>query len=241
MCVGCGGKKSSNDEMLAQICSNTYNEGYNKGYHHGTEDGSSGNSYGESYNDVCYYAEEPTKSYKEGYKKGYDEGYNAEKSEYDAELAKRVEIARQLLEDYENSEVTTSVSTTPNTYPSPSISSSTLQSNERVNGNYSNYKETSDCVEGVVVYEGTGDYYIVETRMGYTVLEVYSGILYEGDKVRGELNKYNFRYIINRNRNSEVRVYIEDYMLSDSRALEWLGEHDHLKYDDQSAYNNSKE
>ena len=96
-------------------------------------------------------------------------------------------------------------------------------------------------MEGVVVYEGTGDYYIVETRMGYTVLEVYSGILYEGDKVRGELNKYNFRYIINRNRNSEVRVYIEDYMLSDSRALEWLGEHDHLKYEEQRAYNNSKE
>lgn len=129
----------------------------------------------------------------------------------------------------------------PNTNPSynPNLNDVIIPSEERIYGNdynYPNYEETDGCVEGVVVYEGTGDYYIVETRKGYTLLERYSGILNEGDKVRGELNRYNFKYIINRNRNTEVRVYIEDYMLTDKSALEWLGEHDHLKYDDQRAY-----
>ena len=50
------------------------------------------------------------------------------------------------------------------------------------------------------------------------------------------LNQYLFKYIINRNRNDEVRVYIEDYMLSDKIALQWLGKHKKLKYRDQEAY-----
>ena len=139
---------------------------------------------------------------------------------------------------------TVTIESTPNTYPSspsysPNLSSGSIHSEERITGsysNYSNYEETDDCVEGVVVYEGDDDYYIVETRRGYTVLEVYSGILYEGNKVRGELNRYNFKYLINRNRNSEVKVYIEDYALSEDAAIEWLGEHDHLDDDDQRAY-----
>ena len=130
---------------------------------------------------------------------------------------------------------------TPNTNPSynSNLNGGSVSSGERIYGNYSNYpnyKETDDCVEGVVVYEGNGDYYIVETNRGYTVLERYNGRLDEGDKVRGELNKYNFKYLINRNKDSEVRVYIEDYMLSDKSALEWLGEHNHLKNDDQRAF-----
>lgn len=135
-----------------------------------------------------------------------------------------------------------SIQSTPNTYSTPDdsytpvISSGTLHSHESIYGNYSYYEETSDCVEGVVAYEGDDDFYIVETRKGYTVLEVYSGILYEGDKVRGELNKYGFKYLINRNRDSEVKVHIEDYMLSDSNALEWLGKNDHLNDKDQRVY-----
>ena len=101
---------------------------------------------------------------------------------------------------------------------------------------YSNYQETDDCVDGVVVYEGSGDYYIIETRRGLTVCETYSGWLSEGDKVRGELNKYNFKYILNKNRDSEVRIYIEEYMLSEESAIKWLGEHNHLKSRDQDYY-----
>ena len=139
---------------------------------------------------------------------------------------------------------TVTIESTPNTYPSnpsysPDLSGGSIHSEERITGNYSNYsnyEETDNCVEGVVVYEGDDDYYIVETRKGFTVLERYSGRLDEGDKVRGELNKYNFKYLINRNRSSEVKVYIEDYMLSDDDAVEWLGKNNHLKSDDQRAY-----
>lgn len=116
--------------------------------------------------------------------------------------------------------------TTPNTY---SYSYSESYSNNDEYSKYSNYEENDDCVDGVVVYEGGDDYYIIETRKGYTILEVYSGILYEGDRVRGELNKYRFKYIINKNRRTEVRVYIEDYMLSDEEALDWLRDNGHIK------------
>lgn len=100
---------------------------------------------------------------------------------------------------------------------------------------FSNYKETSSCCNGVVVYEGSSDYFIVETNQGYTVLETSSGYFSKGDQVRGELNSYNFKYLI-KNEDTEVSVYIKAYMLSKNRAIEWLGEHRHLKYSDQQTY-----
>lgn len=124
---------------------------------------------------------------------------------------------------------------TPNTYPSnpsysPNLNGGSSSSGERIYySNYPNYEETDDCVEGVVVYEGDDDYYIVETRRGYTILERYSGSLYEGNKVRGELNRYGHKYLINRSRDSEVKVYIEDFALSDDDAVKWMGDNDHLK------------
>ena len=67
---------------------------------------------------------------------------------------------------------TVTIQSTPNTYPSnpsysPDLSGGSIHSEERITGNYSNYsnyEETDNCVEGVVVYEGDDDYYIVETR-----------------------------------------------------------------------------
>lgn len=94
---------------------------------------------------------------------------------------------------------------------------------------YDDYEETNDCVNGIVVYEGKDDYYIVETQRGYTILEWYKGRLYEGDKVRGELNRYKFHYILNKSRDCEVRVYIEDWGLSEQNALNWMKEHNKLK------------
>ena len=128
-----------------------------------------------------------------------------------------------------------SITETPNQYPEIS------EEQQSYRNRYHNYEETPSCEDGVVVYEGRGGFFVIETRRGFTVLETYSGYLCEGDKVRGELNKYNFRYIIKTRNDSEVRVYIDDYMLSGDRALEWLGEHNHLKYDDQEAYDRSKE
>lgn len=105
---------------------------------------------------------------------------------------------------------------------------------------YDNYEETSNCCDGIVVYEGQSDYYIIETTMGYTILETYSGILSEGDNVRGELNTYGSEYLIDSNDN-EINVYIEDYMLSKDRAIEWMGSHNHLKYIDQEEFEQDNE
>ena len=140
-----------------------------------------------------------------------------------------------------NPSYTTSPSRSSSTYSSgstysPGLNSGSIQSNERIYGSYLYYKETDDCVEGVVVYEGEDDYYIVETKRGYTILERYSGSLYEGNRVRGELNRYGSKYLINRNNNSEVKVYIEDYALSDDDAVEWMGKNKHLNNRDQEAY-----
>ncbi len=246
ICYGC--KDNKQIQFNIQMIDN---DSQAAGSIQGWKDGKNGLPYKYGYNDhLQWYSDEPEsviaeyqEHYSIGYKKGYDEGYNQGKAKYNAELSKRQEAARQEVYDYDQISVTTT--STPNTYSSTqsyssNLNSGSIHSNEGVYGNFYNYKETDYCVEGVVVYEGTGDYFIVETRKGYTVLEVYSGILYEGDKVRGELNKYHFNYLINRNRNSEVKVYIEDYMLSDDRALEWLGEHEHLKSDDQKAYNYNK-
>ncbi len=102
---------------------------------------------------------------------------------------------------------------------------------------YDNYEETNSCVDGEVVYEGTGDYYIVETMSGYTIVERrLGGFLYEGDRVRGKLNSYSYTYIINKRNDTEVSIYIEDYMLSKDRAIEWMGSHNRLKSRDQDAY-----
>ena len=136
----------------------------------------------------------------------------------------------------DNDETTVTYPETANTNSSPNIGSGSIHSDERIYGDFYNYKETNDCEEGVVVYEGRGCYYIVETRKGYTVLEDYSGSLYEDAMLRGELNQYNYKYIINRNGNQEIKVYIYDYMLSGEKALNWLGEHGKLKSKDQNVY-----
>ena len=117
-----------------------------------------------------------------------------------------------------------------------SSSYSISSTNNDSNKSYVNYEETSDCVDGIVVYEGENDYYIVETRKGCSIVERYSGRLNEGDKVRGELNEYNYHYLINFENDSETKIYVEDYMLSDDRAIEWMGEHRQLKVEDQRQY-----
>ncbi len=131
----------------------------------------------------------------------------------------------------------------PNEYSStssnnPSINSGSVQSNQNNYTEFYYYKETSYCVEGVVVYEGENDYYIIETKRGYTILERFSGNFYEGNRIRGELNQYGMKYLINRSSNTEVKGYIEDFALSGDDAIEWMGEHEHLKRRDQEAYDN---
>jgi hypothetical protein len=95
---------------------------------------------------------------------------------------------------------------------------------------YDNYEETYSCVDGVVEYEGKSDYYLIKTAKGYTIAEQFRGrFLSVGDSVRGPLNSFGFKYIIQKNTDREMRIYIEDYMLKKCRAFEWLRSHDKLK------------
>ena len=110
---------------------------------------------------------------------------------------------------------------------------------ERYLAQFNNFEPSSSDVQGGVVYEGSGDYYIVETNRGYVIAERYSGMLYEGQTIYGRLNSYGMKYFINLSRDSEVKLYIEDYMLSQDQAVEWMGNHRHLKYTDQSRYDQS--
>ena len=116
-----------------------------------------------------------------------------------------------------------------------------MSEEERYFAKFSNFEPSSSDRKGVVVYEGQGDYYIIETTSGYVIAERYSGLLYEDHTIYGRLHSYGFKYFIDLNRDSEVKLYIEDYMLSQDRAIEWMGEHHKLKYYDQSRYDEDNE
>lgn len=232
--TACGNKSRSNssepEDNPADLIE-IERRAYKDGHAYGSDDACDGKPYLTSCNTKSAYdlwgTKKQSEAWTKGFRNGYDDGYNEGKA------AQRTEYENT---EYENSTVTVTTSSTSNTYSHPRLNSYTIHSDESIYGDYYNYKETNNCEEGAVVYEGTGTCYIVETRKGYTVMEDYSGSLFEGAKVRGELNQYNFKYLINRNRNQEIKVYIEDYMLSDKQAIELLGKKNRLKPDDQSAY-----
>lgn len=104
-----------------------------------------------------------------------------------------------------------------------------------------NFIETFDCVGGEVVYQGSHDYYVVETAKGFTVCELYYGRLSVGDRLYGELNSYSFKYIFNKSSNSEVKVWIDDFMLSKDSAIKCLGSKGRLNPEDQKAFDSSQQ
>lgn len=83
---------------------------------------------------------------------------------------------------------------------------------------------TASAEVGVVVAENTPgcDYFVVETSGGYTLLEWYGGVvsIWTGDKVSGDLHSYGFTDVQIEGR-GEMRVWIEDYWMSDSDAEEY--------------------
>lgn len=102
------------------------------------------------------------------------------------------------------------------------------------------FTETLDCVDGEVVYQGSQDYYVIETAKGFTICELYYGSLSVGDLLYGELNSYNFKYIFNKSSNSDVKVWIDDYMLSKDSAIKYLGSKGRLSPEEQKAFNSSQ-
>ena len=77
----------------------------------------------------------------------------------------------------------------------------------------------AEAVKGVVVYNKSGcrSRYVVNTSLGFAILEWYGGNdPTEGDEIVGEINSYGFKDLYNITQESSMRVYVEDYMLSNT-------------------------
>jgi hypothetical protein len=79
---------------------------------------------------------------------------------------------------------------------------------------------------GVVVYtDFSCDYYIVETRAGYSVLKTTGGFVpYNGDVLYGDLNRWSYGEIYNRSTGRLIRAKVIEYWLS------WFGARDIVVY-----------
>jgi hypothetical protein len=81
----------------------------------------------------------------------------------------------------------------------------------------------NEFVRGTVVWTSTSgcDYYVVETNLGYSVVEWYGGPQpSNGDAIIGDLHSYGFTDVYFSRRDRTGRVYVEDYMLGRSSVLE---------------------
>ena len=96
------------------------------------------------------------------------------------------------------------------------------------------FTSNSEDAIGEVIWEKSGcDYYIIETKKWYVLVEWYRGKLYKGDKVKGDLHAYNYKYLTNLSRNnSEVKVWVENYWGSKDRCFEWLKENEKCGFEE---------
>ena len=80
----------------------------------------------------------------------------------------------------------------------------------------------ANAAKGVVVlYKSGCSYYIVETNLGYAILEWYGGNdPSEGDVLVGDYETYGMKDIYNLTADAETKVWVEDFWLSKSRAIE---------------------
>jgi hypothetical protein len=83
-------------------------------------------------------------------------------------------------------------------------------------------KAYADIVKGIVAVGERGckksDLIIISTNMGFVAAEVYTGFFDKGDEVVGNLNSYGL-FDVSTN-GSSGSIYIDDYMLSRSSAVE---------------------
>jgi hypothetical protein len=69
------------------------------------------------------------------------------------------------------------------------------------------------------------DYFLVQTPLGYSLLEWYGGATPDrGDTVSGVLEEYGFHSIYDVSSRHSIRVYIEDYWLDEDDASDQLNE-----------------
>ena len=73
----------------------------------------------------------------------------------------------------------------------------------------------------VVLYKSGCSYYIVETTMGYAILEWYGGNdPSKGDVLAGDYETYGMKDIYNLTADAQTRAWVEDFWLSKTRAIE---------------------
>ncbi|MHB1146862.1 MAG: hypothetical protein ACYC01_04625 [Lutibacter sp.] len=98
---------------------------------------------------------------------------------------------------------------------------------------FTSYNNFDDII-GEVIWESDGcDFYIIETNRWFVLVELYNGRLNEGDKVKGDLHSYNFKYLINLSRSdSEIKVWVENYWGSKDRCFEWLKENEKCGFEE---------
>ena len=94
---------------------------------------------------------------------------------------------------------------------------------------------------GFVAYEGSKNYYIVETSAGFTVLRALSGFLRETDFIRGDLNRFGMGTVTRMKGGFTVEVDVQQCMLTERMAVEWLGDRKLLKPRDQKTYDGEEE
>ena len=80
------------------------------------------------------------------------------------------------------------------------------------------------AARGEVTHRISGcDYFLVETVRGYVVLEWGDGNDPDkGDRLVGAFENYGMKTIYNETADAELRVWVEDYLLSKEDALEKL-------------------
>jgi hypothetical protein len=84
------------------------------------------------------------------------------------------------------------------------------------------FSRTAFAANGEVVLKNRGcDYFIVESNMGFAILEWYGGNdPSEGDILVGNYESYGMKDIYNETADAELRVWVDNFWLSKSRAIE---------------------
>ncbi len=88
----------------------------------------------------------------------------------------------------------------------------------------SGFSDVAFAAKGEVVLIRSGcSYYLVESPMGHSLLEWYGGnVPRQGDVLVGDFESYGMKTIYNLSVESETRVWVDDYYLPRTRAIEKL-------------------
>ena len=87
--------------------------------------------------------------------------------------------------------------------------------------NYDVSGYNQDGVAVVVFYPSGCDYFIADGSKGFYLLEWYSGYdPSEGDLIVGDIGSYGFKDVYYPKQDRTGRVYVEDYLLSESSVIE---------------------